>query len=152
MSRGLSRRHLPPFLHTQLYSILPPSLFSPKPPHRGCPDFWGALLIMTASFCPSDFHGTRLSTKIKTEWPYSFQEEAVRQAALSTDLCPCGVSRGRLGTAEFFRVSTDWPSLVATGNPPILLRCRRYGTVSKNTVYKICAYVCAFICILHVFF
>lgn len=35
MSCGLSRQPLPPFLHTQLYSILPPSLFSPKPPDRG---------------------------------------------------------------------------------------------------------------------
>lgn len=43
----------------------------------GCPDFWCVLLVMTASFCPSDFHGTRLSTEIKTEWPYSPQEEAV---------------------------------------------------------------------------
>lgn len=109
-SCGLSWRHLgfqPPILCPQSHSILP--CFS-KTPDRGCPDFWGARLIMTASFCPSDFHGTTLSTEIKTEWPYSLQEEAVGQAAGLTDLCPCGAGGGR-------------PGIHGHGNSPILCRC-----------------------------
>lgn len=50
---------------------------------------------MTASLCPSDFHGTILSTEIKTEWPYSPQEEAAEQAASATGLCLRG-GQGRL--------------------------------------------------------
>lgn len=50
---------------------------------------------MTASLCPSDFHGTILSTEIKTEWPYSPQEEAAEQAASAAGLCLRG-GQGRL--------------------------------------------------------
>lgn len=47
-------------------------------PKRGC-----LLLIMTSSPCPADLHGTRLSTKIKTERPYFSQQQAVFQVGFT---------------------------------------------------------------------
>lgn len=38
---------------------------------------------MTSSLCPADLHGTRLSTKIKTEWPYFSQQQGVFQVAFT---------------------------------------------------------------------
>lgn len=47
-------------------------------PKRGC-----LLLIMTSSLCPADLHGTRLSTKIKTERPYFSQQQGVFQVGFT---------------------------------------------------------------------
>lgn len=38
---------------------------------------------MTSSLCPADLHGTRLSTKIKTEWPYFSQQQGVFQVGFT---------------------------------------------------------------------
>lgn len=73
-----------------------PSWFSPKPPARG--GLPSRALLTTASICPSDFHGTRLSTKTKTEGPYSSQEEA--------SCATTGLARWAL-----------WACLSATGGP-----------------------------------
>lgn len=68
----------------------------------------------------------------------------VRQAALLTDLSPHGVSRGRLGAVEIFRMSTDWPSLAARENPPIL-GVDECGTVSKKILCIKCVYMCGYL-------
>lgn len=44
---------------------------------------------MTSSLCPGDLHGTRLSTKIKTELPYFSQRQAVKQGASQKALHMC---------------------------------------------------------------
>lgn len=47
-------------------------------PKRGC-----LLLITTSSLCSADLHGTRLSTKIKTERPYFSQQQGVFQVGFT---------------------------------------------------------------------
>lgn len=98
---------LTPILLTQPHALHPPSWSSPKLPDRGAV----LLFTMTASFCPSDRHGTRLSTEIKTERPYSFREGADGPAARSADLCAHGVGGGRLGPAELSHLSVHRPTL-----------------------------------------
>lgn len=41
------------------------------------------LLLMTSSPCPAELHGTRLSTKIKTEGPYFSQHQGVLPVAFT---------------------------------------------------------------------
>lgn len=82
--------HFPCFLHNHLTGGVLISEVTP--------------LIMTASFGPSDFHGTRLSTEIKTEWPYSLQEEAEVACTVNSS-GPAGRRPGRTGTPTHGKVT-----------------------------------------------
>ena len=86
-----------------------------------CPDFWGRLLVRTASFCPSDFHGTRLSTKIKTEYGLTLGR-GFMEAGWAAQGSALGGSAGEAGPLGLLYMTTDRPLLMTVGKSTHLMK------------------------------
>lgn len=140
---------LPPFLLTQLHSILPPSLFSPKPPDRGMSWFLRCASHHDCFVLPFWFPRHKIIYQNQNRMALLFSERGWEAGALWTGLCPCRVRRERLGTVEFFYLT----SLMATEESPSLFRCRQvWHSSSKYWLYKnICVCVCIYM-YMYIFF
>lgn len=147
MSRGLSRRHLTPFLCTQCTPFFHLPCFLQN-------HLIGGVLISEVRFSSGLLRFALLTSTAQDYLPKSKQNGLTlsRKRRLGRlhyqQICAHAGSVGGGWALQSFsaRPRTDphsWPQKIH----PSYLGVDEYGTVSKNTVYKIRVYVYIFICI-----